>query len=135
MELSGSKIKKFLIFYYISGSGNFLEKLPLCQEMKPSSLRLSDTLFKPKLKKQNNSPQENFLYSWKMELPNFNIKFFFYISSKESCPNISGNGNPKIIPYNFSKEIFSYILQKEKTKKTFYISGNRTLLCFRKKKL
>ena len=83
MELSGSKIKKFLIFYYISGSGNFLEKLPLCQEMKSSSLRLSDTLFKPKLKKQNNSPQENFLYSWKMELPNFNIKFFFIFPQKK----------------------------------------------------
>ena len=83
MELSGSKIKKFLIFCYISGSANFLEKLPLCQEMEPSSLRLSDTLFKPKLKKQNNSARENVLYSWKMELSNFNMKIFFIFPQKK----------------------------------------------------
>ena len=52
MELSGSKIKKFLIF---SGNGVFSKNLLIFQEMEPSSPKLTSTLFKLKVKKQKQS--------------------------------------------------------------------------------
>ena len=61
MELSGSKVKKFLTF-----------------------LEIDPYTFRPKLKKiKTNVPQENSLYSGKMDLSNSNIKKLLTFSQKK----------------------------------------------------
>ena len=81
MELSGSNVNKFLIFSYILGNGNPENISLYFRERKPwkTSYNLENGTFKPKLEKNlKNPPQEDFLYSGKMEpshLPSNSLYF------------------------------------------------------------
>ena len=80
MELSGSNAKKFLIFFYISGSRNHKKILYISGNRNPEKLLIFQKieLLNPSLKKKNR-PEKKLLYSRKwnfLALEKLNKTFF-----------------------------------------------------------
>ena len=105
-------LKTFLTF----GKQKPRKKFLIFQETETlkSSLYFGEYNFSAQARKiKKKPPQENFLYSWKMELCSSNIKKFRTFSQEEAVLIFQEMDTPKKIPY---------------------ISGNGTFLYFRKQK-